>query len=144
MRSETETLFVERPPAEVFEWVADHRNVKRVLDGVQRWEASGEPGVGTRYQVRIGALGLGLGATLELTEWRPNQAIAWRSERGPLPVAGSWHFKAAREGTQVEFTMAYEAPYGILGRFAGQRLEGLLRNRIRAALRRMKREIEEA
>jgi carbon monoxide dehydrogenase subunit G len=142
VRSETEKVFVARPPAVVFDWVADHRNVSRVLDGVQRWEPSGEPGVGTRYQVRIGALGLGLGTTLKLTRWQPPKEIAWASERSPLPVAGRWRFTPARAGTEVELTVDYEPPYGLLGRFLGQRLEGLLRNRIRRALRRMKEAIE--
>lgn len=143
MRSETETVLVERPPEQVFGWVADHRNVRRVLDGVQRWEPDGEAGAGTRYRVRIGALGLGLGTTLKLTEWRPGKAIAWESERSPVPVRGSWHFKTNRNGgTEVELTISYEPPYGLLGRFVGQRLEGLLRNRVQRALRRMKHEIE--
>lgn len=143
MRSETETVLVERPPEQVFEWVADHRNVRRVLDGVQRWEPDGEPQKGTRYRVRIGALGLGLGTTLKLTEWWPARAIAWESERSAVPVQGSWYFKPkGRTGTEVEFTISYEPPYGLLGRFVGQRLEGLMRNRVKRALRRMKHEIE--
>lgn len=144
MLSETETVFVERPPRQVFDWVADHRNVKRVLDGVQRWEPSGEPAQGTRYQVRIGALGIGLGTTLTLTDWRPGRAMAWKSQGGPVPVAGSWHFRAQRGGgTKVEFTMSYEPPYGSLGRFVGERVVALMRSRIRNALKRMKQEIEE-
>jgi predicted alpha/beta-hydrolase family hydrolase len=73
VRRENATVTVERPPQEVFDWIADYRNVPRVLDGVQRWQPVGgkRTGVGATYDVRLGVLGIGLGTRIKLTRWEP-------------------------------------------------------------------------
>src|SRR5438105_15663996 len=90
-------------PETVFEWVADYRNVPRVLSGVSRWRPLGARtrGRGARFDVRLRAFGLPLEATLVLDAWEAPRSIGWRSESGPLPHAGRWRFEARPEGTEV-------------------------------------------
>src|SRR5262249_23657341 len=55
-------IMIRREPNIVFAWVADHRNVPRVLEGVSRWEPLGgrDRGQGARFKVAMRALGVPL------------------------------------------------------------------------------------
>jgi uncharacterized membrane protein len=136
---------IARPPAEVFAWVADHRNITRALDGVERWEPMGRcaRGVGARFAVRVGAAGLALDAVLVLDRWDEPDAIGWHSLSGPVRQSGAWRFVARRPGTHVELDIAYEPPAGIIGDLVASRVEGVVRDRLEVALERMRDALEE-
>jgi uncharacterized membrane protein len=145
MKQETATVVVERRPGDVFDWVADYRNVPRVLDGVQRWEPVGDQseGIGAVFDVRIGVLAIGLGIRLQLTEWDRPRGIAFRSATAGITADGRWRFRPHVRGTEVSLTIAYRLPGGGLGDFVARRIEGLMRARVLKALDRMKAAIEE-
>ena len=135
---------IDRPPGDVFAWVADYRNVPRVLDGVERWEALGDRtrGVGARFDVSMRALGLPLENVLVLDRWAEGRAIGWRSERGLIAQTGSWRFEPHGEGTDVTLTISYEAPGGALGGLLAARADDVVRRRLEAGLERMKEQLE--
>ena len=129
-----------RPPSEVFAWVADHRNVARVLEGVSRWEPLGDldRGPGARFAVAMQVLGLQLENVLALDSWDEPRAIGWRSESGLIAQSGSWRFKPEHGGTQVTLTIGYRPPGGALGGLVAGQVDAIARGRLAAALDRMK------
>jgi len=136
---------IARPPAEVFAWVADHRNVTGVLEGVERWEPLGPraEGVGARFAVRVSAAGLRLDTVLVLDRWDEPTAIGWHSLSGPVPQSGGWRFVPRRPGTRVELDIVYHPPGGAVGGLVASRVEGVVRGRLEVALDRMRDALEE-
>jgi uncharacterized membrane protein len=144
MRRFMARTFIRRPAEDVFDFVADYRNVPRVLDGVSRWDPVGRRtrGVGARYRVEMRTLGIPLSATLRLDGWRRPERISWVSEGGLIPQSGGWAFKSREGGVDLELHMAYEPPAAALGNFIAGRVEALVRRRLDAALERIRRDLE--
>ncbi len=140
----TARTVIAREPADVFAWVADHRNVPTVLDGIDRWEPLGGAtrGVGARFDVSMRALGVPLENVLVLDRWHEPSAIGWRSESGLIPQAGGWRFEGRPGGTEVTLTIGYDPPGGALGGLLAARVDGLVRGRLEHALERMKAVLE--
>jgi uncharacterized membrane protein len=135
---------IDRPPGDVFAWVADYRNAGSVLEGVDRWEPMGEAttGVGARFDVSMRALGLPLENVLVLDRWEEPRAIGWRSESGPIAQRGGWRFEPRPGGTEVTLTIAYDPPGGAIGGLLAGRVDGLVRGRLERALERMRAALE--
>jgi len=135
---------IARPPADVFSWVADPGHVPLVLEGVERWQPLGDrvDAVGARFDVRVRALGVAVDTVIVLDRWEPPRAIGWRSESAPVPHSGGWRFEPRDAGTEVALTIDYEAPGGLLGSLVADRVDGILRERLDRALRRMRDVIE--
>jgi uncharacterized membrane protein len=144
VRRFTARIQIARPPGDVFAWVADHRNVPRVLEGVDRWEPLGDraTGRGARFDVSMRALGLPLENVLVLDTWEEPSAIGWRSESGLVPQAGGWRFEPRPGGTEVALTISYEPPGGAVGGLVAGRVDGVVRGRLQQALERMKAVLE--
>jgi len=137
-------IHVEREPEQVFEWTSDYRNAGTVLEGVTRWKPVGfkTRGIGARFEVAMGILGVPLETELVIDTWREPSAIGWHSESGLVWQAGGWSFEAEDGGTEVTLSIAYRPPAGQVGGALAGRADGLVRGRLEDALRRMKREIE--
>lgn len=143
-RKLTSKLFIGRPPDAVFAFVADYRNVPRLLDGVKTWRPVGgqSDGVGARYLVGLTALGLSLEARIRISEWTRGRVIAWVSESSPIENHGSWRFRSVSGGTELSLELDYTPPAGGVGNFLAGRIEGVVRGRILKALAGMKAELE--
>lgn len=137
---------IRRAPNTVFAWVADHRNVAKVLDGVSRWEPLGDTsrGPGARFRVAMQALGLPLENVLVLDRWDEPSEIGWHSESGLVAQTGGWRFEAEAGGTRVTLTIRYTPPGGALGGLVAGRVDALVRGRLEDALDRMKDILEAA
>jgi len=132
-------VVIAREPARVFAWVADHRNVPAVLEGVSRWLPLGRStGLGARFDVAMHALGLPLESVLVLDTWEEPAAIGWRSESGAIAQTGNWRFRPVADGTEVTLTIRYMAPGGVIGGLVAGRVDGMVRARLARALERMK------
>jgi uncharacterized membrane protein len=142
----TARTVIARDPSDVFAWVADHRNVPRVLEGVDRWQPLGDrtEGRGARFDVSMRALGVPLDNVLVLDTWDEPRAIGWRSASGPIAQAGGWRFAPLADGTEVTLTISYEPPGGAVGGLLAGRLDGVVRARLQRALERMKAVLERA
>ena len=129
-----------REPGRVFAWVADHRNVPGVLEGVNRWEPLGarDRGQGARFRVAMRALGIPLENVLVLDTWDEPRAIGWRSESGLIAQTGGWLFEPQPGGTRVTLTICYRPPGGVVGGLLAGQVDSLVRGRLQAALERMK------
>ncbi|HKA09290.1 MAG TPA: SRPBCC family protein [Candidatus Dormibacteraeota bacterium] len=137
-------IMIRREPNIVFAWVADHRNVPRVLEGVSRWEPLGgrDRGQGARFKVAMRALGVPLENILVLDTWDEPREIGWRSESGLIAQTGGWLFETQPGGTRVTLTICYHPPGGVVGRLLAGQVDSLIRGRLQAALERMKGIIE--
>lgn len=137
---------IARDPATVFAWVADYRNVPRVLEGVERWRPLGRrtTGEGVRFAVTIRVFGQELEDVLVLDTWEEPRAIGWRSESGSAGHSGDWRFRPRGGGTEVTLTIGYRVPGGVLGGLVAGPLVGALRSRLEDALERMRISLEAA
>jgi ribosome-associated toxin RatA of RatAB toxin-antitoxin module len=144
MRRFRARTFIRRDPRAVFDFIADYRNVPRVLEGVSRWEPIGRKtrGVGARYRVEMRTLGIPLGAVLRLDGWRRPEQISWMSEDGLISQSGGWTFTPREDGVELELEMAYSPPAAALGDLVAGRVEGLVKRRLSKALERIRTELE--
>jgi uncharacterized membrane protein len=144
MREFSARTFIDRPPEAVFDFIADYRNVPRVLEGVTRWKPLGRRtrGPGARYDVGMRTLGIPLQAVLKIDRWRPPERISWVSESGPVAQRGGWTLTPREAGVELELRMAYEPPAAAIGDFVAARVEGLVKRRLDAALDRIREEVE--
>lgn len=135
---------IARPQPEVFGWVADPAHVALVLEGVDRWEPLDDrtTGLGARFDVSMRALGFPLENVLVLDRWDEPRAIGWRSESGLVAQSGGWRFEPRGDGTEVTLTIGYEPPGGALGGLVASRVDGVVRDRLRRALDRMRDRME--
>ena len=131
-------------PERAFDYFADHRHVAAVLDGVTRWEPIGAKtkGLGARYDVEMTAIGLPLKSVLRLNRWRRPHEIGWVSESGLIKQEGGFTFKKVSGGVHVELRIAYEPPAAFIGAAIARRLDGTVRGRLKAALERIRDELE--
>jgi uncharacterized membrane protein len=136
--------FIQRPPEDVFDFIADYRHVTDVLDGVTRWEPIGRKarGVGARYQVEMRTFGIPLSAVLRLDSWRRPERISWVSERGLIPQSGGWTFTPRDGGVELELEMAYSPPAAALTDVIAGPVEALVQRRLATALDRIRSELE--
>jgi ribosome-associated toxin RatA of RatAB toxin-antitoxin module len=123
----------------VFDWVADHRNVPRVLPGVARWDPVGPQtrGVGARFGVELRAVGLAMTMWLVLDRWDEPATIGWHSYAGLIRQRGVWKFAPEEGGTIVTLTVAYFPPGGRAGAVFAAGLERGVRSRLEQALQDM-------
>ena len=114
------------------------------MAGISEWRPIGKQaeGVGARYQVALGGLPIPLRTRLLIVEWKRPEAIGWATESGPVTNQGRWTFGAEEEGTEVELAVTYRPPAGALGNIVASGIEGIVRDRIVAALDRMKEDLE--
>lgn len=136
----TARLAVASTPRQAFDFVADHRNVPRVLDGVTRWQPLSRQtrGLGARFDVEMRTLGIPLRNVLVLDVWEEPARIGWRSESGLVEQRGRWTFMPVAGGTEIELTIAYTPPGGVLGSVAAGGAAGIVRRRLETALARMR------
>jgi ribosome-associated toxin RatA of RatAB toxin-antitoxin module len=131
-------------PEAAFDFVADHRHVVEVLDGVTRWRPLGRraAGAGARFEVEMSVLGLGLGGILRIDSWERPRRIRWVSESGPIKQHGGWRLTPRQGGVELELEIAYEQPGGVAADLLAGGLERLVSARLEAALERIRERLE--
>jgi len=107
-RAEHSTV-VQRPPADVFAFLADAENDPRWRPGVMDISRASGEGVGARYKQGMkGPMGRRIAADIEITELRPNELIVFRAVEGPVRPTGRYELTPADGGTQVRFVLEAE------------------------------------
>jgi carbon monoxide dehydrogenase subunit G len=102
-------VVVERPPGEVFAFLADAENDRAWRPGVIDIErVSGDgPGAGARYRQGVkGPGGRRIDADVETTAYEPDRLIGFRATAGPVRPEGRYELAAADGGTRVRFALA--------------------------------------
>src|SRR5215469_3397041 len=97
-----------RPPKDVFKFIADLANEPRYVPNVLETEkvSDGPVGVGTKYrEVTRVMLGRKAVATYEVTQYDPPTTFAFRGTSGRSRFRGKWVLEANAEGgTSAKFT----------------------------------------
>ena len=145
MREFSATVTIACPPERAFDFVADHRNVRSVLEGITRWQPV-DPrrvdAVGARYEVEMRTFGIPLQNVLELDGWDPPRRIAWHSVSGLIEQRGGWSFARSGRGTRVTLRIAYAPPGAALGNLLAGRADAVVRRRLEQALQAMRERLE--
>jgi hypothetical protein len=102
----TNTTVINRPPAEVFSFLADFENVPLWNYAISetRKISGGPVGVGSRYR-QTRTLPARSEETFEVTEFEPDHKLAIRGPLGPFQADVSYLLTAAGDGTSVSNTM---------------------------------------
>ena len=136
--------FIRSTPEKVFDFVADYRNVRPVLEGVTRWEPTGKrsKGKGATFRIEMSALGIPMGDTLKLDAWERPRVIGWHSSGRAMEQTGRWRFTPRDSGVETELRIVYDPPVGLVGEAVARAVDGLVRRRLQDALQRMRNLIE--
>jgi uncharacterized protein YndB with AHSA1/START domain len=109
MPSAERTVSIDRPVAEVFEFVADGRNGARWRSGVLDVSHQSGEGVGAVYRQGVrGPGGRRIAADYEITSYEPERLLAFRAIAGPVRPEGSYRFLADSARTVVTFSLHVE------------------------------------
>jgi ligand-binding SRPBCC domain-containing protein len=114
---------VAKPPAEVFAFFAQARNLEELTPSWLRFEViTPEPvemRVGTMIDYRLRLHGVPMRWTSVIDEWEPVRRFVDRQTRGPYRL---WHhtheFEPHPEGTIVSDRVRYQIPLGPIGGLA--------------------------
>jgi carbon monoxide dehydrogenase subunit G len=140
MPSAANEIVIARPPAQVFEFLADRENDLRWRSGIVDLERISGSGVGARYAQGVrGPGGRRIEADIEITEFTPAHAIAFQTIAGPVRPRGRYLLTAADKGTRVRFEL--EADVRGLKRLMAPMVQKTMDNEVRQ-LDELKRVIE--
>ena len=106
------SLFINRPPQEVFDFVSDPAKDTewRNTAGSSEWTSEGPPGVGSTLHSVDKFLGRKIDSTAEITAWDPPNLYGQKVLSGPIPFEFTIKFESKENGTQL--TMSGEAEPG--------------------------------
>ena len=138
------TVDVDRPPEEVFAYVADFENNPAWQSGVEtaRFTADGPLGVGSTYVQEAGFLGRRIESTFEVTAFEPGTMVRIESVAGTFPIQVTRRVDPIEGGSRVTATVEGE-PDGVF-RLAAPLVTPLMRRRIEGDYRRLKALLESA
>jgi len=106
MPSAANEIHIARPPAEVFQFLADPENDTRWRSGVLEMKHLSGSGVGARYSQQVaGPGGRPVRADIEITEFNDGRAIAFQTVTGPVRPRGRYTLSSANGGTQLRFEL---------------------------------------
>jgi uncharacterized membrane protein len=109
------TIHIAAPVDRVFEFWSRYENFPRFMSHVR--EVRPEPGTRRSHWVVAGPAGVPVSYNTEITQFVPNEVVAWRTVPGSAVAhEGSVRFEAAPEGgTRLTVRMSYYPPGGALG-----------------------------
>ena len=98
-----QTVVINRPVEEVFEFIANPENLSLWAGAVKESKliSEGPVGVGSTSTNVIELLGRRIESVNEVTEYELNSKIATKSTSGPMPVESKQTLKAVEGGTEV-------------------------------------------
>jgi uncharacterized membrane protein len=107
------TITLRAPIDRVFGFFANYENFPHFMSNVHEVRAHNN---GRSHWVVAGPMGIELTWDALLTEYVPNERIAWKSIGGAaVENAGVIQFQEDRGGTRVDIKLAYNPPAGAIG-----------------------------
>lgn len=102
------TITIHRPVEEVFAYLSDVEHGPSYISGQREahMTSTGPIGIGTTFATS-GKL-LRRGAAFEITEYEPNQRLAWKAKSGARATT-TWGFQPSGPSTRVTFTRVADA-----------------------------------
>jgi carbon monoxide dehydrogenase subunit G len=139
--SASSEVVVNRPVDAVFAFLGNAENDARWRPGVIEIKRVAGEGAGTTYRQKVkGPGGRPLSADVEITEYRPNELIAFRATSGPVRPTGRYRLSPEGPGTRVGFEL--EAEVRGLKRLMAPMVQKTMDSEV-AALSNLKRVLEE-
>src|SRR5512135_2693246 len=101
-----QSIFIKRPPQEVFDYVSNPANDVHWRGGTQsaEWTSGGPPGVGSTIKVVTSMLGRKIQAAAEVTAWDPPRLFTIKAVGGPVPFEGTIKLEPQGDGTLLTQT----------------------------------------
>src|SRR5919204_6066509 len=107
MPSAENSIVINRPRSEVFEFVTNHENDSKWRPGVLDIERASGHGRGAVYRQGVkGPMGRRIPADIEVTAYEQGSHVAFRTLAGPVRPEGSYRFDDADGGTRVTFALS--------------------------------------
>jgi uncharacterized protein YndB with AHSA1/START domain len=107
-------IVINRPVAEVFDFVADERNEPRYNPRMRHAEktTAGPIGVGTRFRAEFTSPRRAV-ATTEITSYEPPSRLASSTHLSGMDIRGTLNFEIVPEGTRMRWSWQLH-PHGLL------------------------------
>jgi uncharacterized protein YndB with AHSA1/START domain len=103
------SVTIDRPPEDVFAFLANAENDASWRPGVLDVTHESGSGVGARYRQGVkGPFGRRIAADIEITEYAPPHLIAFRMLSGPVRPTGRYELAGADGGTRVRLALEAE------------------------------------
>ena len=103
------SIVVNRPVGEVFQFISVNENALQWQPGLLETRITNDvTGPGRAWIDTVQFLGRRMEVPFQLTDWQPDQKIAFQSTGGPIPMQGSDAFAPSGAGTQVTFLLTGE------------------------------------
>lgn len=134
---------IERPPTEVFAFIADPANLPRwdpAIREVRRTD-DGPVGLGSGLSVTAEESGRRIDIDTRVTEFEPGRAFGVSATYSGVPLRLTWHLEPAGTGTRL--TARGEADVGGFLLLASGFIKGLVMDRLEQAHANLKRLLEE-
>lgn len=80
------------------------------------WTSEEKNKVGSTLHVTGEVAGIKAEVDIEITEWRDNEMVAWRTLRGSIKGSGSASMVPTKFGTKYTVVIEYQLPYSIFGK----------------------------
>jgi carbon monoxide dehydrogenase subunit G len=97
---------VNRPPTEVFAFIADGENCPQWRPGVLDIKCVSGEGVGTKYSQGVkGPMGRRIAADYEVTVFEPDRRLEFETLTGPARPHGRYELEPADGGTRLTFAL---------------------------------------
>jgi hypothetical protein len=108
-------IVIDRPAAEVFDFVADERNEPRYNPKMRRAEqvSEGPIGAGTRYRAELVSMGRTIEMDIEFTGYERPRRLASSTHMSWMDTQGGLTFDPVPGGTRMRWTWDLE-PHGML------------------------------
>jgi uncharacterized membrane protein len=106
MPSAENSIVINRPRSEVFDFVAAHENDSKWRPGVVDIKRASGNEQGAVYTQGVeGPMGKRIDADFEVTAYQRGTLLAFRTLAGPVRPEGSYRFEDADGGTRVTFSL---------------------------------------
>jgi carbon monoxide dehydrogenase subunit G len=123
--------FINRPPQEVFEFVADPANAPKYQSGtsVAEWTSNGAVGVGSTWKAVTRFMGRDIESELQITDWQPPTQNSFKAISGPVPFEMTIKVEPQGEGTLLtqsgtaELGGVFKLAEGLVGKQLKKQME---------------------
>jgi uncharacterized membrane protein len=97
------TIEIDRPPAEVFDYMMDMENLPEWQSSAIEAHWEGERAAGSRIKEVRRFLGKRIESELAVTEYEPNRRFCLKALSGPIPFSVEHTFEPTDGGTRIIF-----------------------------------------
>jgi len=109
MAAAQRSIVINRPPGEVFAFVADGGNAQKWRPGVLDVAHVSGHGVGEVWKQGVkGPGGRRIDADYEITELEPGRLLSFKAIAGPVRPTGEYRVAAENSGTRLSFSLQAE------------------------------------